>query len=75
MEPLTKSKNPLRDYRKAVVAVMVKYFAVDASSIRFSVKALCSHRALGDSPAYVALSSGRTLGLRLAPACQTKQGL
>ncbi|MDX7951791.1 hypothetical protein P7D22_11485 [Lichenihabitans sp. Uapishka_5] len=63
-----KSKNPVRDYRKAVVAVLSKYFAVDAATVRFSAKAIRAHRAAGENPAYVALSIGRTRNLPIAPA-------
>lgn len=68
METITRSKNPVRDYRKAVVAVMAKYFAIEAGAIRFSSKAIRAHRAAGESPAYVALSIGRQRNLPLAPA-------
>lgn len=73
MTLLTKSKNPLRDYRKAVVAVMVKYFDVEADSIRLRVKPLSTHRALGDSPAYVALTIGKALNLPQALTLQRRR--
>ena len=68
METITKSKNPVRDYRKAVVAVMAKYFDIEAGTIRFSTKAARSHRAAGESPAYVAISMGKARRLPIAPA-------
>lgn len=74
MERLVTSKSPVRDYRKAVVAVMVKYFEVDPRTLRFKANALRSHRAQGDSPAYVALSAGQAFRLPLAQALR-KQGV
>lgn len=74
MEMLVKSKNPVRDYRKAVVAVLSKYYTIDASAIRFSTKVIRSYWASGDSPAYVAFSIGRDHNLPLAPAFQRKRG-
>lgn len=68
MQTNTLSKNPVRDYRKAVIAVLCKYFDIEAGMIRFSTKAARSHRAAGESPAYVAISIGQTLRLPIAPA-------
>jgi hypothetical protein len=53
---------------------MVKYFSVDSGELRFSTNALRTHRALGDSPAYVALTLGRAYRLPLAPEFQRKGG-
>lgn len=74
METLTKSKNPVRDYRKAVVAVLSKYYVIDATKVRFSINTMRSHRASGESPAYVAFSIGKDYRLPLAPEFQRKRG-